>query len=124
MDREPAPMLADYAELISRGVVHVLHERPTGELRGLIVLWPTDGAMCVDNVAVDPRYQGRGIGRRLITFAEEQARAAGLPELRLYTNEVMTENLAFYARLGFEEIGRRVDDGYKRIFLRKLVPRR
>ncbi len=34
---KPAPMLANYPELIARGVIQVLVERTTGELRGLIV---------------------------------------------------------------------------------------
>jgi len=56
-----------------------------------------------------------------MAFAEELARAAGLPDLRLHTNEAMTENLAFYGRLGFEEISRSVQDGYRRVFLRKIL---
>ena len=124
MGREPAPMLADYAALIARGVVHVVREARSGHLCGVIVLWPRDGAMFVENVAVPVRYQGRGLGRRLMTFAEEQAHALDLAEVRLYTNEAMTENLAFYSRLGFEETDRRLDDGYRRVFLRKPLRRR
>lgn len=118
---EPAPMLADYPALIARGVVHVLPEPTTDDLCGLIVLWPTDEAMFVENVAVYPRYQGQGLGRLLLAFAELRARAAGRPEVRLYTNEAMIENLAFYERLGFEETGRRVDGGYRRVYLRKIL---
>lgn len=33
----------------------------------------------------------------------------------------MTENRAFYARLGFEEVDRRIDAGYHRVFLRKVL---
>ena len=118
---EPAPMLADYPTLIARGVVYVLPDGLSGDLRGLIVVWPKDGAMFVENVAVDPSYQREGLGCRLMAFAEELARAAGLPDLRLHTNEAMTENLAFYGRLGFEEISRSVQDGYRRVFLRKIL---
>jgi len=119
--REPAPLLADYPTLIDRGVVHVLAEPNTDGVRGVIVLWPTDEAMFIENVAVHPQYQGRGFGRCLMTFAEDRARRACLPELRLYTNEAMTDNLAFYAHLGFEETSRRVEDGYSRVFLRKRL---
>jgi ribosomal protein S18 acetylase RimI-like enzyme len=123
MGKKPAPTQADYAALIARGVVHVLTEPAARDVRGLIVLWPTDGAMFVENVAVHPRYQGHGLGGQLMAFAEEQARTAEMPEVHLYTNEAMTENLAFYAHLGFEEIDRRVDEGYSRVFLRKVLPR-
>jgi ribosomal protein S18 acetylase RimI-like enzyme len=123
MGREPAPMLADYRALIARGVVHVVRQPVKADVRGLIVLWPTERAMFVENVAVHPHYQGQGLGGRLMAFAEERARAAGLREVRLYTNEAMTENLAFYGRLGFEETARRLDDGYRRVFLRKTLGR-
>ncbi len=118
---KPAPMLSHYPELIARGVIHVLEDLESGELRGLIVLWPADDAMFVDNVAVDPRYQNRGFGRQLMAFAEKYALSAGLTRVRLYTNETMTEDLAFYRRLGFEETERRMEEGYKRVFLRKTL---
>ena len=117
--RAPAPMHAEYASLIERGVVYVLADLATAGVRGVIVLWPVDDAMYIDNVAVDPRYQGQGLGRRLIAFAESRAHAAGLSAITLYTNEAMTENLAFYDRLGFVEVDRRLADGYRRVFLRK-----
>jgi hypothetical protein len=56
-----------------------------------------------------------------VTFAEGQAVAYGLPEVQLYTNEKMHENLAVYARLGFEETGRGLDGGYRRVFMRKRL---
>jgi len=55
----------------------------------------------------------------LMTFVEQQARKEQLHEIRLYTNELMTETLRFYQKLGFEEEGRRVQDGYHRVFLWK-----
>ena len=33
----------------------------------------------------------------------------------------MTENIALYTRLGFEETGRGRQDGYDRVFMRKQV---
>ena len=54
----------------------------------------------------------------------QQATAYGLPEVRLYTNEKMHKNLAVYARLGFEETGRGLDGGYRRVFLRKRLLRK
>ncbi|MGH2517236.1 MAG: GNAT family N-acetyltransferase, partial [Ktedonobacterales bacterium] len=117
--KEPAPMSADYASLIERGVVSVL---PDDEgVRGVLVMELVDGALFIENVAVHPRYQGHGLGRRLMAYAEARARTRGSNEIRLYTNERMTENLAFYARLGFEEVDRRMDAGYRRVFLRKTL---
>jgi ribosomal protein S18 acetylase RimI-like enzyme len=82
---------------------------------------PAEDHLFVDNVAVAPGQQGRGLGRELVAFAEEKAAEHGLPEVRLYTNEKMHENLDIYARLGFEETGRGLDGGYRRVFMRKRL---
>ena len=119
--RELAPMGANYDALIARGVVHVLPE-PTGSgVRGVIVLIPLAGAMLVENVAVHPRYQRRGLGRRLMSFAEDQARAAGLREMSLYTNKAMTENVALYKHLGYVEVARKEEAGFRRVYMRKAL---
>ena len=117
--KEPAPMLEDYDALIRAGEVWVWDEG--GEVLGVLVMRPADDHLFVDNVAVAPRHQGRGLGRELLVFAEERAEREGLPEIRLYTNEKMHENLAVYAKLGFEETGRGADGGYRRMFMRKRL---
>ena len=119
MDRPPAPMVADYGPAISRGHVWVLGE----PIIGVIVLVPELGCLLVENVAVSPAAQGAGNGRRLMEFAEQRAISAGLNRLTLYTNEVMTENIAVYARLGYRETERRAEDGYRRVFMERLLPR-
>ena len=117
--KEPAPVLEDYAALIRAGVVWVLAEG--GEVLGVLVMRPADDHLFVDNVAVAPGHQGRGLGREQMAFAEERAEREGLPEVRLYTNEEMHENLAVYAKVGFEESGRGIDGGYRRVFMRKRL---
>ena len=82
---------------------------------------PQGKSMFVENIAVDPRFQGQGLGHMLMAFVEQQARAEQLNEISLYTNELMTENFPFYHKLGFEEEGRSVQDGYHRVFLRKRL---
>lgn len=119
MGKEPAPMLADYGALIAEGQVHVLEEG--GEAVALIVIYPKDDALFIENIAVDPVAQGKGHGRALLAFAEAEARRVGLKALRLYTNAAMTENLAFYPGRGFRETERREEDGYKRVFFEKRV---
>ncbi|HVB26102.1 MAG TPA: GNAT family N-acetyltransferase [Ktedonobacteraceae bacterium] len=119
MNREPAPMHADYATLIKKGVVYVLADDDV--IQGVLVMMPEKKYMFVENVAVDPHFQGQGLGLVLMTFVEQQARNEQLNEIRLYTNELMTENLRFYHKLRFEEESRRVQDGYQRVFLRKVL---
>jgi GNAT superfamily N-acetyltransferase len=68
-------------------------------------------------MAVDPASQGLGLGRRLIEHAVTQANRLRLPALRLYTNELMTENRSMYAYLGFVETHRVIEDGYHRVYM-------
>jgi HAD superfamily hydrolase (TIGR01509 family) len=117
--RRPAPMDADYAARIAAG--HLFVAERDGRAVGLIVLVPAADHLLIENVAVAPPQQRDGIGRSLLGFAETYAGDLGLPELRLYTNEAMTENLALYARLGYRETGRRGESGFRRVFLAKSV---
>jgi GNAT superfamily N-acetyltransferase len=70
--KQPAPMLEDYAALIRAGEVWVLAEG--GEVLGVLVIRPAEDHLFVDNVAVAPGHQGRGLGRELVAFAEARAR--------------------------------------------------
>jgi GNAT superfamily N-acetyltransferase len=112
-------MDADYEEQVRRGWAFVAEER--GELAGTIVLVSHPDHLLVDNVAVDRARQGEGIGRALLAFAEDRARAAGTPTMRLYTHAKMTENRALYARLGYEETERRDEAGFDRVFFVKRL---
>jgi hypothetical protein len=53
--------------------------------------------------------------------AERDAAELGLTEVRLYTNEAMTETLTFYPRHGYRETGRAVEDGFRRVYFWKAV---
>jgi ribosomal protein S18 acetylase RimI-like enzyme len=117
MDKPPGPMLDDYTALIDDGAVSVLDE--DGGIRGILVLLPQPDHLLLDNIAVRPDCQGMGLGRRLIYFAEAEARRLGFTEVRLYTHQTMTENIALYNRLGFVETGRGRENGYDRVFMTK-----
>jgi len=118
--KPPGPMLDDYTALISDGRVSVLEEADR-TMAAIIVLLPEPDHLLLDNIAVRPERQGQGLGRRLIAFAEEQARRLGHSEVRLYTHEKMTENIALYTRLGFVETGRGQQAGYNRVFMAKRL---
>jgi ribosomal protein S18 acetylase RimI-like enzyme len=89
---------------------------------GALVLVKQQRALLLDNIAVHhPDYQGRGFGRKLIAFAEQRVKSTGLALLTLYTNEQMTENIGLYKRLGFVEIERKIEQGYRRVYMQKTV---
>ena len=69
MGKKPAPMLADYDELIGRGVVDVA-VAAGDRVIGVIVLWPEPDHLYVDNIAVDPAIRGTGAGGALLAHAD------------------------------------------------------
>lgn len=116
---KPGPMLDDYAALIAARRVHVMES--DGTPKGVLVLIPEPDAMLLDNIAVDPSAQGAGLGREMMLFAEESARKAGYKALRLYTNVMMTENIALYTRAGYVETHRGLEKGLHRVYMTKQL---
>jgi predicted N-acetyltransferase YhbS len=112
----PAPMDADYEALIAEGAVHVVGSDPVD---ALIVLEAEDDVLLVENVAVRPERQGRGLGRLLLGYAEKTARRRGLPAVRLFTHELMTDNVALYQRLGYAVTHEQPIPGGHLVHLRK-----
>jgi N-acetylglutamate synthase-like GNAT family acetyltransferase len=119
--KPPAPMLEDYSTHVRDHTAWVAEA--DGIVVGLVVLIPEEDHLLLDNIAVDPACHGRGIGRALLAFADQEAIRRGYDELRLYTHEKMTENLVMYPALGWEETGRGEQSGYNRVFFRKRVGR-
>jgi GNAT superfamily N-acetyltransferase len=115
----PKPVLADYAAVVRRGSTWVLEEE--GQCVGVLVLVPTTDHLLLENVAVDPVHQGRGLGRLLLELTEAEARRLGLSEVRLYTNALMTENQSIYAARGYLETERRQIDGRGVVFMSKSL---
>lgn len=135
--REPAPMTADYAALASAGDggTRVVRDGGAGMpieptvptelapvLARLVVELDPD-ALLIENVAVAPTARGRGLGTLLLDHAETLAREHGLARIRLYTNALMTENLAWYPRRGYVETHRAHDEGFDRVFFEKRLGR-
>ena len=115
----PRPMNDDYAQVIANRRVTVAESN--GTIVGVIVLDVDDEGFFIDNVAIDPSYRGRGLGRALLELAESQARRAGFDSIYLYTHEKMTENLAIYSRIGYVEYDRRSRGEFSLVYMRKQL---
>ena len=104
LGRKPQPMTADHRQLIVENSVWLLDlaSQPVGAL----TLINEPEQLYIYSVAVDPAYQKRGFGRRLLDWAEQEAQRLGYGLIRLYTNAVMVENIALYLRLGYVETRR------------------
>jgi N-acetylglutamate synthase-like GNAT family acetyltransferase len=117
--RLPAPMTADYAAALEHSRVWVLLDGDS--VVGTLVTEDHGDHLLLETVAVASNAQGKGYGRLLLDRAERDAVELGRGEVRLYTNEAMTENLTFYPRHGYHETGRALQDGFRRVFFSKAV---
>ena len=118
--REPIPMTADYDRAVVDHIIDLWEER--GELLALIEFDRGSDHLSIENIAVRPDQQGKGLGSKLLDHAERLALSLGLNEARLYTNAAFALNLAFYSRRGYQEYQRgSLLPGSVTIFMRKKV---
>ncbi|TGT72193.1 MULTISPECIES: GNAT family N-acetyltransferase [unclassified Mesorhizobium] len=78
----------------------------------------------VGKLAVEPEFQGQGVGARLMQAVEDLARERDKDAIELQTRIELTANHAAFARLGFRETGRTAHEGYDRptsITMRKVL---
>ncbi len=102
--REPKPMTADYEHAVRAHVVDLYEV--DGVLEGVIEMIVAADHLLVENVAVRPGGQRRGLGAALMGHAEAVAAGLGFGEIRLYTNGAFVSNIAFYGRRGYVVTGR------------------
>ncbi|UQZ82249.1 putative N-acetyltransferase YvbK [Paenibacillus konkukensis] len=99
---DPSTRLVE--EYTKRGQIFVA-ENESGTI-GVYVLIATrpDTAELV-NVAVDESCQGRGIGKKLVQHAVEQARSQGYKTIEVGTGNSSIGQLALYQKCGFRMTG-------------------
>jgi ribosomal protein S18 acetylase RimI-like enzyme len=98
---------AELALQIQQGLIQVQCE--AGRVLGYISFSPNRDHLFVEAMAVRPELHGRGIGSRLLAFAEGVAQRLGLRSVRLFTSGEITSNLIFYRRRGYCETGRCIE---------------
>nr|WP_144276985.1 GNAT family N-acetyltransferase [Pseudomonas resinovorans] len=117
--KKPAPMLDDYRQVVADFETFILTR--DSELAGVLVMSLEDDELLLVNVAVLPRCKGQGIGKLLMRFCEDFAQGARCQAIRLYTHELMTENIEIYKKLGYRETHRATENGFARVFMRKAM---
>jgi N-acetylglutamate synthase-like GNAT family acetyltransferase len=116
----PAPLSTDWETVISAlGASAAVRD---DRLVGVLVLWPHPDHVLIDTLAVAPDAQASGVGGLLLEHAGRIALSRDVHVVRLYSNAGMTESLAWYARRGFVETGRGVEDGFDRVHLEAVLP--
>ncbi len=117
--REPLPMTVNYADAVSRNDFELACF--DGAVVGVMETCLRDDHLWIENVAVLPDRQGKGIGRALLAHAERKAGHAGVPEVRLLTNEAFAANVALYARTGYAVDRRESFMGGTTVYMSKKV---
>jgi N-acetylglutamate synthase-like GNAT family acetyltransferase len=117
--RPPAPMTDDYAARIAADQVWVLED--DSGLAGVLVLEDGPDCFLLDNIAIRPDRQNLGYGRQLLDLAEAEAVRCGWKTVTLYTNALMSDNIAIYSGRGYQEASRKVERGFSRVYMAKPV---
>ena len=117
--REPLPMKVDYEKAVQE---HQFDLAFVGaRLVGLIETMLRDDCLWIENVAVRPEEQGKGLGRSLLAHAERRAIEAGRGEIQLLTNAEFKANIALYEKCGYRTLKREPFMGGTTVFMGKRL---
>ncbi len=119
LGRKPQPMTADYTTMIAEHQVWIAEVEK--ECWGTLVLIAETTHLLIYSVAVQPANQKSGLGKRLMALAEVEAKRQGYHEIRLYTNQLMAENILYYEALGYSVTGTEDYLGSTRVNMAKLL---
>jgi GNAT superfamily N-acetyltransferase len=86
-------------------------EDDAGQVMGLLLLshrptlWHSGPSALIEDIVVDERARGQGVGRALIEAGLGWARSHGCSEMEVTTEEENGASQAFFQSLGFEGAG-------------------
>lgn len=84
-------------------------EQLDDKLVGGLILAPLDNeTIRLMQVAVETRYQGEGIGRELVKYAEKRAKEAGFSKIIMHA---MLSVVNFYEKMGYTQEGEIFEEG-------------
>jgi ribosomal protein S18 acetylase RimI-like enzyme len=103
----PLPSAEELREMLQSPSTTLFVARAGGELVGMLALVvfriPSGVRAFVEDVVVDARFRGRGIGEALTARALELARARGARTVDLTSRPMRTAANALYRKMGFEK---------------------
>ncbi|MBM9468145.1 GNAT family N-acetyltransferase [Nakamurella leprariae] len=104
------------------GYTMLVHGEPTDpDVAGCITARPTTA---LDKCYVHPDHHGAGVAQALVTASVEAARRRGSAGIWLGVNQENERANRFYAKVGFDRVGRKrflVGDRYEDDFVRERV---
>ena len=104
--RDEAVLRDPEGEIVARGgEVFFLLPPGADAPAGTCAMMPLgDGSFYLTKMAVDPAFQGRGYGERLLLAALDWARSRGAARVELTSNRKLVPALALYRKHGFREV--------------------
>jgi len=90
--------------MMASGVFLIAREE-SGQLTGCVYVELRGERGYFGMLSVNPAFQGRGLGRRLVDAAENYARAQGCTAMDIRVVNLRTELPPFYRKLGYAETG-------------------
>lgn len=101
--RSPLGLTLSAADTAGEDRQHILVYLSQDRVSGCVLLQARDeGRMKMRQLAVDHHMQGMGIGRQLVQFAEDFARAQQATDMVLHARKSV---LPFYLKLGYTAYG-------------------
>lgn len=85
---------------VSRGFVTYYGDEAAAALCGRIMTYLDHKEFWIDDLSVNPRFQGQGIGKRILVFAREQLKKEDIHHMVLLTKKGFP-CVGFYEKNGF-----------------------
>jgi ribosomal protein S18 acetylase RimI-like enzyme len=96
---------------LKKGASAIIAER-NGVVLGCVMTRLEEGDFYLGRLSVLRAARGEGLARKLIAAVEDDARARGLPGVRLGVRVVLTDNQKLFRSLGYREISREAHEGF------------
>jgi GNAT superfamily N-acetyltransferase len=105
LEQKDRETLSDPENTILRKGGHIFIAYAQGQAVGCVALVPAEaGVYELAKMAVSPRMQGQGIGRKLLDYAIAQARDLGAKSLFLGSSSKLKSAVHLYEAVGFRHV--------------------
>ena len=114
--------MGEFLSLFLRGKETFLVARDDRTIIGYIAAYTEDDTAYIASIAVDPAYQGNGLGRLLMETVMETFAQAGVPTIGLHVREDNEAAIHLYHSLGFitlERLSDYYEDGSNGLFMER-----
>lgn len=104
--------LAETLESLSAKAGVILGILDNHRVAACVCALPKGQALYLDRLAVHPDYRRRGFAEALVVAVESEAKRRHLQSVTLGVRLALKNNIGFFSRLGFVEIGRSTHAGF------------